>query len=174
MKPKRPPITDEVELYTHALNLLSKKSRSRWEMRRLLARRCERDALIESVLDKCVARGYLDDVKYAVQLARVQTERKRHGRRRVAQELRARGLAEDIIDQTLQEIFSSLDEMALLQKAIESKLRHWTRPLNRQKIKKMYDQLVRAGFDTDLIVRALRKLRIPVPAGAATSEEETC
>lgn len=169
MKPARNPITDEHELYERALKLLTQKSRSRWEMHRLLAKRCEQQALINAVLDKCIAHGYLDDVKYALQLARHHVERKRQGRRRVAQELRARGLSDPVVEGAIEEVFGPVDETTLLRRALEAKLKSASRAWDAKKTKKVYDQLVRAGFNTDLILRELRRFRAPVPENMDTS-----
>lgn len=172
MNSKREPIRTESELYERALKLLTQKSRSRWELRRLLANRCEQDRLIETVLDKCVARGYLDDVKYAVHLARYHAERKRQGRRRVILELKSRGLDPAIARQAVEEVFLSLDEQELLRQAVQMKLKRASGPWSPKKAKKLYDQLARAGFNTDLILRELRRLRVTLPAEAEAREED--
>jgi regulatory protein len=172
MKTPHPPLTNPRELYDRAIRLLTQKTRSRWELRRLLEKRCADDALVDAVLDKCVAQGYLDDVQYAIQMARTQAERKRHGRRRVAQELRARGIAADLIERTLAEVFSVIDESALLRRALEIKLKKTSGRLNGKTTKKIYDQLVRAGFNADLIFRELRRHRLSLPADHDPTAEE--
>lgn len=160
MKPSREWIVSEVELYDRALRLLSQKNRSRWELRRLLEKRCENAALIDGVLDKCVARGYLDDIKYAAQLARRLAAGKKQGRRRLAQELKSRGIASAISEQVLEEVFGTLDEDELLRQALEVKLKGTSSSWTQKKVKKIYDQLVRAGFSTDRILREFRRHHI--------------
>jgi regulatory protein len=184
MKRSPVPITSQRELYERALKLLTQKSRSQWELRRLLAKRCREESLIAAVIDKCIALGYLDDVQYATHLARDHAERKRHGRRRVAQELRARGLSMHIVELALKEVFSQVDEGAVLRRAVETRVRNTPGKWDTRKKKKLYDQLVRDGFNTDAILRELRRHRIsvtgeadPVPVEEAefspgSSEEE--
>ena len=172
MKSPREPIRTETELYERALKLLMQKSRSRWELRRLLANRCDEDRWIEAVLDKCVARRYLDDVKYAVHLARYHAERKRQGRRRIILELKSRGIDPAIARQSVEEVFLSIDEKELLRQAVQKKLQQASGPWNPKKSKKLYDQLVRAGFNTDLIIRELRRLRMTISDEIEVSEEE--
>ncbi|MBZ5535508.1 MAG: recombination regulator RecX [Acidobacteriia bacterium] len=171
MKPSRESIASEAEVYDRALRLLSQKNRSRWEMRRLLEKRCEDGTLIDFALDKCVARGYLDDIKYAVQTARRRVTVKKQGRRRVAQELKSRGIAPAIAEQALDEVFGSLDEDELLRQALEAKLKGTSGSWTRKKVKKIYDQLVRAGFNTDRILRELRRHHIS-PRELGLSGEE--
>jgi len=160
MKKPITPIANEAELYERALKLLTQKSRSTHDLRRLLTKRCEKPTLVEMVIDKCIARGYLDDVKYAVQFARLHVERRRHGRRRIVLELRTRGVSAEDIETAVGEVFCTLDEETLVRRALENKLkiaaREWTAP----KARKLYAQLIRAGFRGDLIVRELRRSRI--------------
>ncbi len=172
MKSQPKPVASENELYDRAVKLLMQKGRSRWEMRRLLEKRSPKQRWVESVLDKCVARGYLDDVKYAVQLARMHAERKRQGRRRVFQELRARGLADDLASRAVEEVCGSLDEEALLRRSLEVKLKRLRRPLNAQQKKRLYDQLMRAGFTTEQILRELKRFQISISADAGFPQEE--
>lgn len=160
MKPSREPILSEAELYDRALKLLSLKNRSRWELRRMLERRCEDDVLIDAILDKCVARGYLDDIKYSVQLARTRAQGKKQGRRRVALELKSRGIAPETAERALQEVFSALDEDELLRKALEARLKGVSGSWTQKKVKRIYNQLVRAGFDTEPILREFRRHEI--------------
>ena len=172
MKRSPVPITSQRELYERALRLLTQKSRSQWELRRLLAKRCCEQSLVTAVIDKCIAHGYLDDVQYAIHLARDHAERKRHGRRRVAQELRARGLSAPIVELALQEMFSQVDEGAVLRRAVQARVRNTPGKWDTRKKKKLYDQLVRAGFDTDAILRELRRHQISMTVESDTVPAE--
>ena len=160
MKPSRTWIVSEIELYDRALRLLAQKNRSRWELSLLVEKRCTEKALVSSVLDKCVARGYLDDIKYAVHLARQRATGKKQGRRRVAQELKSRGIAPSIAEQALEQVFGSLDEDELLRQALGMKLKAKSGAWTRKQVKKIYDQLVRAGFNTDRILLEFRRHHI--------------
>lgn len=157
MKVCHEPIPNERELYERALKLLTQKSRSISSLRQLLKKRCPDDVAVESVIDKCVAHGYLDDVKYALQFARSRVERKRQGRRRIALELKARGIPERLIESTLMKVFDSIDEDQLLSRAIEAKVRHSRAPWDVRKTKRLYDQMVRAGFNTEAILKAFKR-----------------
>lgn len=169
MKISPEPIVHERELYDRAVKLLTQKSRSQWELRRLLRKRCEVERLIDSVLHKCVALGYLDDVKYAVHLARVSAERKHHGQRRIALELKAKGIAPEIIRAALKEVFSTTDELDLLRQALIAKMKNKPPIWDAKKAKKLHDQLMQAGFETDKILREFRRLRIATPQETTSS-----
>lgn len=174
MKRSRENIASPADLYDRALKLLAQKSRSRWELHRLLEKRCEDAATLQAVLDKCVAHGYLDDIKYAVQLARFRAERKKQGRRRVALELKAKGIPVEIAEHALEEVFRHIDEDELLHRALEAKLKEATHGWTAKKTKKLYDQMVRAGFNTDCILREFRRCRIPpVPTRTVSGEEDS-
>lgn len=156
MRSRREPILDERQLYDRALRLLTQKSRSVAHLRRLLKKHGVDSQRVQKVIDKCIAQGYLDDVKYAVQFARSQAEKRRHGRRRVTLELRSRGIAERIIRQAIEEVFGDVDETTLMARALDARLQRVRGPWDQKKMKKLYDQLVRAGFDTETILHELK------------------
>ncbi|MDD5543372.1 MAG: regulatory protein RecX [Acidobacteriia bacterium] len=153
-------LSSEAELYNCALKFLGLRARSRHDLERLLKKRCRQPDWVQAVLDKCVARGYLDDVKYAVQFARSQAERKRHGRRRVVLELKSRGIAAQDIEFAVCEVFESLDEALLVRQALESKLKKTAGEWTPRKTQRLYNQLMRAGFPGDVVIRELRRCRI--------------
>lgn len=173
MRARPEPITDEHELYERALKLLTQRSRSASSLLQLLQKRCPDPNLVQSVIDKCVAHHYLDDVKYALQFARARMERKRQGRRRIAQELRARGISEVLIQSTITKVFDSIDEEELLSRALEAKLKQSHGPWDERKTKRLYHQMVRAGFNTEAILRGLSRKKLAGLPKTEFAEEES-
>jgi regulatory protein len=106
-----------------ALTLLSGRELSEQQLRERLARRkCD-----SNDIDDAVARlredGTLNDGRVALAVARRESAVRHRGRARVLQKLRQLGIAESIADQAVDEVFGELDEDALLDHALERRLK---------------------------------------------------
>jgi SOS response regulatory protein OraA/RecX len=78
------------------------------------------------------------------------------GRSRLARELAGRRLDRGVIDDALDQVYKENDEDALIDRAIEKRAR--TRgPLDtKEDLKRLFDYLMRLGFQYDLIMGKLR------------------
>jgi regulatory protein len=96
-------------------------------------------------------RGWLDDQKFAHSYARSRAAR-RYGRYRITRELRRRGLAAELIEEALAEVFpSEKEELALVRKRLERRLRGKPRPYSDKLLRSIYASLLRAGFASAII-----------------------
>lgn len=84
------------DLKVRALNFLARREHSRLELEHKLARWCEDPADIARVLDELQAHGWLSEQRLIEQLA--QARRGRYGSRRIAHELREKGVSEAAIE----------------------------------------------------------------------------
>lgn len=148
----------EPELFAAALRALARRNYSVHEMRRYLEARSEHQAAVHIVLARLREQALLDDARYARQFARSRAEARRQGRYRIAQELRARGVADRHIEAALKEIFTEAEEVSLLRAGIERRLRRARGPLDRKRLAALYRSLLRAGFPAELIRNELRKI----------------
>lgn len=168
----------EDALYAAALRALTRRAYSVQEMRKWLGERGESRRLADAVLVRLKERGYVDDARYARQYARQRVTGRRLGRFRVARDLRARGVADRHSEAALDEVFAETDQVALLHKRIERKLRSLrgkgvaraggvvdtqvrsdkgeARVLDQKQLASLYASLLRAGFPADMIRRELR------------------
>ena len=95
----------EAALTERALRLLATREHSRFELRRKLLRRrashaAAATARLDIVLDDLVCRDLLSDARFAESFVRRSVDRG-HGPLKIRAGLRRRGIAEDIIDDTL-------------------------------------------------------------------------
>lgn len=118
----RPPLTD-TQLFESAVRALATRSRSEVELRRLLSRKIEPP--IGDRIDKVIARlhelGYLSDVRLAENFVECRQKQGHLGSRRVAQELRRRGVSADVVEDTVERAYSEVDELQLAQAFAEKK-----------------------------------------------------
>ena len=87
---------------------------------------------------------------------------------RLRQDLQRKQLSSQVVEEALDKAYTEHSEEALIDRAIEKRLRLKGAPASREEAKKLFDYLLRRGFSYDLVlkkVRALNRL-------AADSEED--
>ena len=142
---------------TVALTLLGARELSESQLRaRLTRRKLDPDA-IETAIDRLKADGTLNDRRVARALARMETEFKHRGRARVIQKIRQAGIDADTADAAVREIFQDVDEGALLDRALERRLRGKTaRELDEKQRARIVRGLIAQGFGLEKILKKLK------------------
>jgi regulatory protein len=157
-KPRQ--LETESELYDVAVRALARRAHSVHEMKQKLERRAEDQSLVKNVIERLRRAGLIDDARYAKQFARQRTESRKHGKFRVARDLRARGIPDRHIEAALEEAAKETDEGALVRQRIERKLRSHRGEIDDRKLASMYRSLLRAGFSGDMVRRELKAITI--------------
>jgi len=135
-----------------AVKLLAAKPRSIGELReRLLEKSWTNSEIVNSVIEKLEEYKYLDDQKFAADLALSKLRQKPQGKRRLQQSMSRKKLDRETLDTAISEAFEKMPEVELIGLAIEKRLRLKGRPETREDTKKFYDYLLRQGFGFDLI-----------------------
>jgi regulatory protein len=154
--------SSEEELYAAALRALMRRAHSTFELRIYLERRALDSAVekegVRHVLARLKQENLIDDARYALDFARSRASGRRQGGRRIAMELRKRGVPDRHIDAAIAQVFADLDEAAIVRKVIERRRRLARGPFDRLKMASLYRTLLRAGFDPSLIRRELRAM----------------
>jgi regulatory protein len=144
-----------------AFNLLSYKPRSVAELR---GRLLEKDWADEEIVDQVIARlkelGYLNDEQFATSYATSRLTVKPLGRTRLRRDLQRKKLPTQTVEQALDEAYSEQSEEELIERAINKRLRLKGMPATREETKKLFDYLVRRGFNYDLVLRKIRQLGV--------------
>ncbi|PYS98784.1 MAG: hypothetical protein DMF63_14430 [Acidobacteria bacterium] len=145
-----------------AVKLLAAKPRSIAELRdRLLEKSWTNSEIVDRVVEKLKEYGYLDDQKYASDLALSKLRQRPQGKRKLQQSMSQKKLDREIRDEAIDAAFEKIPETELIDRTIEKRLRLKGKPETREDLKKFYDHLLRQGFDFDLIrekMSAVRKL----------------
>lgn len=161
MRPQPRKVEDEAELYAAALHALMRRAHSVFELRTYLERRALEPAMARRVMARLKQEKLTDDARYALDFARSRASGRRQGGRRIAQELRKRGVPDRHIDAAIAQVFADLDEGAIVRKVIERRTRTARGPFNERKMASLYRTLLRAGFDPGVIRRELRAFPQP-------------
>jgi len=144
--------------YSDGLALLARRELSTAQLRERLLDREHTAEETEAALAKLRETGALDDARVARAYARTASKVKGRGRLRVTRELQAMGLARDVIAEAIAEVFGDLDERAMIDRAIQKKLRSGRKPSTVQERARLYHFLMRQGFTPAAVSAALRKL----------------
>ena len=129
-------------------------------MREKLRRRAERISDIDEIIPRLKELGYLDDRRFAESFATARLSNEGFGRGRVIQDLRQRRVAPALAEKTVGKVYEEVDDQALIEEWIRRKYRMTPREGLFQEEKDLaaaYRRLLRAGFRTGEIVRALKR-----------------
>jgi regulatory protein len=148
-------------VFKRAAKLLAAKQRSVEELReRLLEGRGVTKANVEEVIGRLREYGYLDDAKFAQSFAQIRLRERPIGRRRLQRDLWLKKVDKQTAETALDEVFEATPEQDLIDRAIAKRVRLRGKPKTREDAKKLFDHLLRQGFEFELVsekVRALAK-----------------
>lgn len=150
-----------------ALRLLSFRPRSATELRRRLREKQFPDDVVDAAVQRLVESGLVQDAEFAGMLVRDRLRFRPQGRRRLMQELRAKGVDETTAQEALDDAFeaSGASELELAREAA----RKWrprageTRDAARRRL---YGLLARRGFGGDAVREVMDELLPAHDAGS--------
>jgi regulatory protein len=169
-KPSKPrPFLNEAGLFDYAVKALGRQMRTEADLRRLMKTRVEPgergEAAVTAVVNRLHEYGYLNDATFAETYARLRQENQKLGERRVRQDLQQKGVATELITETLAARYGQTNEEALAREHLERK--RIRKPENEKETARVMRRLVTAGFSTGVIYKILRQWDIPEEALAA-------
>ncbi|CAN5353915.1 hypothetical protein BH09GEM1_BH09GEM1_05070 [soil metagenome] len=144
-------------VYDRALNMLAFRARSATELARALVRKGADRAHVDQAIARLVEQGFIDDAAFARALARARVVGANHSNRRVQQELLRKGVAREVAEDAIGEVFEQegVDPMALVETAARRKMRTLASLEPAVRRRRLYGFLARRGFDADDIRRAM-------------------
>jgi regulatory protein len=141
-----------------ALELLARRDYFRAELGQRLRLKGFATDEVEAALDRCDERGLVDDRRLSGRFARVRAADRGWGPRRIAHELRRRGVHSDLADQASAldpELYGQALELAVSRAEVRARRWWWRLPAGRAR---MVSSLVNRGFEADDAVRAVDEL----------------
>jgi regulatory protein len=150
----------EDELYQYAVGALGRRMRSIAELKRLLRNRVEAETefgrtLVELIVRRLKDRGYLNDSQYAAAYSSLRRDNEKFGRRRVATDLKAKGVHGDIIERAVGSAYDEVNEEKQAREYLRRKRLH--KPEDQKQAARIFRQLMRAGFGAKTIFTMLKK-----------------
>jgi regulatory protein len=167
-KPKKPrPPLLEPALFEYAVSMLARQMRTERELRRLMQRRAEPGDPGARAMDAVIARlkqlNYLSDPRFAADYTRLRMEGQKFGRRRVQQDLAAKGVAPETVATTLTSAYAGVDEVTLARQYVARKrMQQPTGENAKKESAKVMGRLLRAGFSPGTVFKVLRDWGVDV------------
>jgi regulatory protein len=143
-------VKTEPSLSARAMRLLARREHSRDELRRKLARIASEGEDVDGVIETLAQKGWLSDARYAQQAVRAKA--RRFGPLKVAHDLRAKGVGDEVIAAAFQA--AGEDGAADIQRVWKS--RFSTLPPNDRERARQVRFLQGRGFPLDDILTFLR------------------
>jgi regulatory protein len=154
----------EAGLFEYAVGALSRRMRTERDLRRLMKARAFPGEAGERDMDQVVARlvglKYLSDTRFAQDFTRLRKENQGFGRRRVAQDLGAKGVGKELADAALEQAFGETDEVELARKYCERK--RISPPKEPKQVQRVMGRLMRAGYSPGTVFKVLKDWKIEV------------
>ena len=143
--------------YIAALKMLGRRELSERQIRQRLARREYENDAIDSAIARLTRDGSLDDARAARAMAHAETSFKKRGKLRVKRRLEAAGIAPDVAQRAIQDVFEAIDQDALMASALHKRLRGREQIADDREFQRLYRYLIGQGFEPDRVLALLRR-----------------
>lgn len=142
--------------YLKALNLISYRPRSTYEISSHLTRLLVDEATVAKIVSTLTEQKYLDDLEFATMFARSKISHKGRGPYRIKQELLQKGISNEIISTVTTEIFNDPDTVLKLAKESLAKKQKSYANLDQETYRhKATQYLARQGYSYHIISQLL-------------------
>ena len=147
------------DAYRYCLTLLSRRDYSVSELRNKLRKRGVCGSSIAAVLDKLTDLDYVNDERYAFNIALARVEVKFEGLVKIRRELLKRGIEETLAGKIIDRLGMEADMDKALSLALDKRIRIKGKPANEKELKNLQSYLKRKGFATDSILDVTSQYR---------------
>ncbi len=147
--------------FDRAVGLVERRPLTRAEVRRKLLAEGFEPGEAEAAVDRLAASGVVDDARLAAHDLLTRTARLGHGRERLIGELVRRGVDPSVADRAWDEIVGAgdLDPKDLLDREAARRVASEGGALDRKGYARVYNALLRAGFEPGEVEAALERYR---------------
>ena len=141
---------------TAAIRLLARRELSAAQVRERLLRRGHPEHAADEAIVRLRESGLIDDARVARAFARTRATVKRLGRERIVRELQHMGIDRETARSAVDDVFGAVDEAALLETALDRRLRRGVALDDPAVQRRLHAALVRQGFAPGAVGRAIR------------------
>jgi regulatory protein len=134
----------------YLLRLLSRRIYSRYEILKKLNNKGYPENIISNLVFWLENNNYINDELFAKMWAQFRLENKPIGRYKLNQELRIKGIKQDIIQKVIDKTYDEIDELTLARNLIKEKIVSSKIKNIRIDPKKIYNFLLRRGFSIEI------------------------
>jgi regulatory protein len=141
--------------FSTALAMLARRPYSVAELTRALERKFPANPANADAIARLRQLGYLDDKKVAEQVAFSLAHNRAYGPHRVRRELKSKLVDYKHIEPAIEAAYEETNPRQLLEQVLERKLRTLKLPVTRQKLASLCQSLLRRGFNSGDIIKAV-------------------
>lgn len=145
-----------------AMRLLKARPRTELEIRRRSLKQGITERISAWVIDDLKSEGHINDRLFAALWIKEKVGRSTCGKRRIMNELKSKGIDQAVIEEQLALNYDDSQEAEIAHRLAEKRLARLESRPNRASVQRVYNLLLRRGFDTDLarvaVEAALRNL----------------
>lgn len=134
-----------------ALRFLGYRARSEKELRDKLTQSGYAEDTIEKVVSELKRMKYIDDNEFAAMFVRDRLRMHPVGSYLLEQELKQKGLSDEIVENALEEAYRKKSQFELAKELAEKKGRSYKNLDDHKKKKRVVDFLLRRGFDWEIV-----------------------
>jgi regulatory protein len=145
--------------YLTGLKMLSGRELTERQVRQRLARRGYDADAIDDAIQRLTRDRSLDDERAAKAIAHTETTLRKRGRLRVTRRLQAAGIAPAVAQRAIQDVFQTVDADALLESALQKRLRGRERIADDREWQRLYRYLLGQGFESERVLALLRRYK---------------
>ncbi len=150
--------SERIKAEAKAFRLLTRRAHSEKELRAKLTAVPFSKDIVDDVVDKCFRLGYLNDEVFAKQRARSLALNRLFGDLKISADLKERGVSSEILQGTIIQIDSEIDEMGRIRKLIEKRRRANETLLSDERQKaRLIRNLLSRGFSLALIRKTINE-----------------
>jgi len=147
------------EVFNYGLRALGRRNHTLTELSAKAKQKGYEEADIKPALRRLVERGLIDEYDFALSFCREKLNHGGWGPEKIRAALLKKGVPGELIDQAQQQIVQDVDWLALMRKQVAKKRSRFLKEpdINRRR-KKMFDYLVRKGYNRENIWQFLDQL----------------
>jgi regulatory protein len=150
------------QAYLSGLKMLARRELSETQLRTRLARRQFESHDIDAAVERLREERVVDDRRVALAFARTEVRLRSRGRARVERHIEAMGIARDVARAAVSEVYGELDEAALLEQALDKRLRRGLTLEDPPTARRVFRYLIGQGFEPGRVSAVLQS-RIKSP-----------
>ncbi len=143
--------------YVAGLTLLARRELAEAQVRTRLAKRQFDEEEIDAAVTRLLRERALDDRRTALACARTEVRIRHRGRARVVRQIEALGIARDVAREAVAEVFAEVDEAALLEQALDRRIRHGMSLSDPAVFRRVHRYLLGQGFEPARVMTLLRR-----------------
>ncbi len=152
------PAGEAGKFYNKALRFLSYRPRSEEEIRKNLLKKKSPQEIIEKIISKLKEYKFINDEEFVKWWIEQRTNFKPRSLRLIKMELKQKGIDKELIDETIDHLPSTIDDLESAKKLIERRLQRYKNLPRDEKFQKIARYLASKGFNYDIIKEVFKDL----------------